>query len=79
MRSRVCLNAVAALPGPATPRARAAVPASRRVLRVQVNENVTVELSEDAGPPTPALAADLVSAIAVVLRRHSSGTREEQP
>jgi hypothetical protein len=54
-------------------------PAARTVIRLRVDQNVTVELSGSAGPLTQALVADLSSALGAVLRRHGSGGEEEQP
>lgn len=47
------------------------------VLRLAVDEQVTVELAAALGPVTPALAAELSAAVAAVIRRHTHPLKEE--
>ncbi len=42
------------------------------VLRIRVDENVTVEVAQTASP-TPALIADLASAVSAIMNKHRGG------
>lgn len=66
------------LPPPTAAQRARTLPPTTPVVRIRAADDVTVELTMDTRPITPALLTDLAAAVTAVLRRHRDDPEEER-